>query len=134
MGGMKLFKEEAAVELDTAGATAFKEAHEKKIAALEAEVATLTGKDNKKARTEKSKEVSALKNEPQYIDACKVVKGVAPKNGFFMKKQEAEAPKAKGGSAAEKPAEAPVEEEKKEEKEKKQKPKKEMAAGISPDE
>merc|ERR1719321_1687569 len=59
---------------------------------MEEEVKTLTGKDNKKARTEKSKAVSAAKNDPKYIDATKVCKGLEPKNGNFIKSKE-EAPK-----------------------------------------
>merc|ERR1719231_1542201 len=55
------------------------------MAALEAEAAALTGKDNKKARQEKSKAASALKTTPEYIDACKVIKGMQPKNGHFAK-------------------------------------------------
>merc|ERR1712004_223258 len=42
------------------------------------------GKENKKERTTKSKEASDLKVGKQYIDACKVVKGLEPKNGFFV--------------------------------------------------
>merc|ERR1712008_38577 len=65
--------------------------------ALEAEVATLTGKDNKKERSAKNKQISVLKITPQYIDACKVIKGLEPKNGFFVisanKPAEKEAPK-----------------------------------------
>merc|ERR1719231_218923 len=56
-----------------------------KFAALEAEAAALTGKDNKKARQEKSKEASALKLTPEYIDASRVLKGQPPKNGNFAK-------------------------------------------------
>merc|ERR1719236_380064 len=59
---------------------------------MEEEVKTLTGKDNKKARTEKSKEISAAKNDPKYIDATKVCKGLEPKNGNFIKSKN-EAPK-----------------------------------------
>merc|ERR1740121_449581 len=88
----------------------------------------LTGKDNKKARTEKEKEKKAIKDSKQYIDAEKIAKGKEPSNGFFViKKEEAAAP----ASAA-----APVAEEsnagKKDEKEKKDKPKKAIeSAGIS---
>merc|ERR1712066_399763 len=88
----------------------------------------LTGKDNKKARTEKSKEASAMKNDPKYIDACKVVKGLPAPNGNFMTKTDASAP-----AAAEAPKEE-VKEEKKAEK-KDDKPKKKMeSAGLGPDE
>merc|ERR1712139_395605 len=100
--GLALFaaeKEEDA-ELDVDGATKFKADHEAKIAAMEAEAAALTGKDNKKARTEKSKEASALKTTPEYIDACKVVKGLQPKNGNFMKTKAAAKPKAAAATEA----------------------------------
>merc|ERR550514_802137 len=83
--GMKLFKAEEAVEVDVPAATAFKDQMDAKIAALEEEVKSLTGKDNKKARTEKEKEKKAVKDDKQYIDACKIVKGQEPKNGFFVK-------------------------------------------------
>merc|ERR1712151_1347902 len=82
---------------------------------------------NKKARTEKSKEASAMKNDPKYIDACKVVKGLQAPNGNFMSKTESAAPAAA----------APKEEAKEEKKTEKKdvKPKKKMeSAGLSPDE
>merc|ERR1712193_533196 len=99
------------------------------IKAMEEQVKTLTGKDNKKARTEKSKEISAAKNDPKYIDATKVCKGLEPKNGNFIKSKN-EAPK-----KVEKKEETKVEvkeEPKKEEKEKKAK--KADSAGISKEE
>merc|ERR1712151_335873 len=83
---------------------------------------------NKKARTEKSKEASAMKNDKKYIDACKVVKGLEAPNGHFMSKAEGQAPAA---------AAAPKEEAKEEKKAEKKddKPKKKMeSAGLSPDE
>merc|ERR1712139_387459 len=85
---MALFKAEAEedAELDVDGATAFKAEHEAKIKAVEDEAEALTGKDNKKARTEKSKEAAAMKNEPKYVDACKVLKGLDAPNGNFMTK------------------------------------------------
>merc|ERR1719188_491039 len=86
--GLKLFGEEAKIDFDTAGAQAFKDAHEAAIKAKEAEAEALTGKDNKKARTEKSKEASAMRNDKKYIDACKVVKGLEAPNGNFMTKSE----------------------------------------------
>merc|ERR1712050_370544 len=98
------------------------EAEDAKMAALDEIIKGLTGKDNKKARTEKEKEKKALKDSKQYIDAEKVVKGKEPSNGFFVIKKEAA------------PAPAPVAavEEEKEEKEKKEKPKKATeSAGIS---
>merc|ERR1712050_441144 len=106
----------------------FKESHEAAIKAKEAEAEALTGKDNKKARTEKSKEASAMKTDPKYIDACKVVKGLPAPNGNFMTKEEA---------AKSVEAEAPKEESKEEKKAEKKddKPKKKMeSAGLSPDE
>jgi len=132
--GMKLFKEAVAMELDTAGAEAYKTEIDKKIAALEAEAAALTGKDNKKARTEKSKEASNLKTEPKYIDACKVVKGLEPKNGHFATKPQVTEPEpadpAPVGGAPSIPAEDPKEAKKKDDKPKK----KQESAGLSPDE
>merc|ERR1711896_122633 len=92
-----------------------------KIKQMEDEVKALTGKDNKKARTEKSKAISAAKNDPKYIDATKVCKGLEPKNGNFIK-SKTEAPK-----KVEK-----KEEPKKDEKEKKAK--KTESAGISKEE
>merc|ERR1711972_428454 len=100
----------AKIDFDTAAAQAFKETHEAAIKAKEAEAEALTGKDNKKARTEKSKEASAMKNDKKYIDACKVVKGIEAPNGNFMKKTEAQ-----GAAAAAAPKEE-VKEEKKVEK------------------
>lgn len=96
--------------------------------ALDAEAAALTGKDNKKARTEKSKESSALKTTPEYIDATRVLKDQEPKNGNFVKAKAA--PKAAAKAAAAPADEAAAEPEKKAGKDK---PKKaSQAAGISP--
>jgi len=85
--GMALFaaQKEDEVELDVEGATKFKDEADAKFAALEAEAAALTGKDNKKARSEKSKEASEIKKGEKYIDATRVIKGQAPKNGNFAK-------------------------------------------------
>jgi len=129
--GLKLFKKaEDETEIDLDGATAYKDEIEKVIANLDTEIAGLAGKDNKKKRTEKEKEKSAMKVEKKYIDACKIVKGLPPPNGNF---QKVTAP-AKAESAE--PATAAEPEEKKEEaektKEKKEKPaKKAESAGIS---
>merc|ERR1719382_148456 len=126
--GLKLFKAEEAVQTDAAGAEKFKAEIDEQIAALEAEAAALTGKDNKKERSAKSKQASDLKLTPKYIDAVKVIKGSEPKNGFFV-------------LASEKPTEAPKEaakvehpDAKKEPKkdEKKESKKKVESAGISP--
>merc|ERR1712217_941038 len=114
-------EKEAEVELDLEGATTYKEEHEAKIKEKEEAAAALTGKDNKKARTELSKEVSTMKAEEKYVDACKVVKGLAPPKGNFVKSiQKGDAPK-----KAE--LEAKAEEDKKDDK----KPKKADSAGIS---
>merc|ERR1712039_1004986 len=65
------------------------------------------------------------KNDPKYIDACKVVKGLPAPNGNFMGKTEGAKPAAA--------AEAPKEEAKEEKKD--DKPKKKMeSAGLSSDE
>merc|ERR1711865_1166869 len=93
---------------------------------LDEEAAALTRKDNKKARTEKSKEASALKTSPEYIDATRVLKDQEPKNGHFVKSRAA--PKAAKAAAE---AEEPAKEEDK--KSGKDMPKKASgAAGISP--
>lgn len=130
--GLKLFKAEAEMEIDTAGAEAYKNEIDAKIAALEEEVKNLGGKDNKKERTAKSKEISDIKVEKQYIDACKVVKGLEPKNGFFCVVNNPEPTE----QANPEPVAAPVEEpkEEKEKKEKKEKPRKQESTGISKEE
>merc|ERR1712014_422479 len=99
-----------------------------KIKEKEDAAAALTGKDNKKARTELSKEVSAMKAEEKYVDACKVVKGLPPPKGNFAKSQNSEV-KAKKTDTPETTA-APVEEAKKDKKDDK-KPKKVESAGLS---
>merc|ERR1712183_525384 len=93
---------------------------------------TLTGKDNKKARTEISKEISAMKNDNKYIDALKISKDLPPPHGNFVmgggEKKKEEAKKEEEAPAAE-------EAETKEKKEKKEKPKKAMeSTGLSRDE
>merc|ERR1712113_296973 len=98
------------VEYDVDAATAYKEAHEAKIKEKEEAAAALTGKDNKKARTELSKEASSMKTDEQYIDACKILKGLpAPKGNFIKNVKVGDAPKT---AAAE--TNATKEEEKKE--------------------
>merc|ERR1712039_359581 len=117
--GMLLFKQEGPIEVDAAAAAKFKEAEDAKIAELDKVIEGLSGKDNKKARTEKEKEKKAIKDSKQYIDAEKIAKGKEPTNGFFVKQAKA-APDTKAAAAA------PVEEkkvEKKDDKEKKEKPK-----------
>jgi len=125
--GMALFAAEGEdqVEFDTAAAQAFKDEMDKKKTDLEAEAAALTGKDNKKARQEKSKEAGAIKTDPKYIDALKVIKGMKPPNGNFATVKEAK--KAEKAAPAEEAAPAAEDDKKKD-----AKPKKEIAAaGIS---
>jgi len=125
--GMALFKKEEEIEVDLAGATKFKEEMDAQMAALDTEIEGLQGKDNKKARTSKEKEKSAIKNQKDYIDACKVVKGLQPVHGFFATKKE-EAPKEEAPA----PAAPPPEADEKKKEDKKEKPKKAMeSAGIS---
>jgi len=129
--GLKLMmkaQDAAGAEYDVKAAEAFKLEIETKMADLEKEVAALTGKDNKKARSQKSKEVSELKTGQKFVDACKVAKGLEAKFGNFVLK------------AAEVVVDAPVVEEAKPaeedaKKETKQKePKKAQSTGISKDE
>eukprot|EP00928_Gymnodinium_smaydae_P012094 TRINITY_DN143_c0_g1_i1.p1 TRINITY_DN143_c0_g1~~TRINITY_DN143_c0_g1_i1.p1 ORF type:complete len:282 (-),score=111.16 TRINITY_DN143_c0_g1_i1:251-1030(-) len=128
--GMALFAKEDEVEYDVASATAYKEEHEAKIKEKEDYAATLTGKDNKKARTEAGKEVTAMKADEKYVDACKVVKGLAPPKGNFVKSvTKGEAPKQTAAPAA---AAAKKDEPKKEEPKKEaKKAGKTESAGIS---
>merc|ERR1719197_2031563 len=86
---MKLFEQDAAgaaiVEYDQVAAQKHLDECDAAIKAMEEEVKLLTGKENKKAQTEKKKAISAAKNDLKYIDATKVVKGLEPKNGNFVK-------------------------------------------------
>merc|ERR1711920_525936 len=120
-----LFGTEDQVEYDVEAATAYKEEHDTKIKEKEDAAAALTGKDNKKARTELSKEVSTMKAEEKYVDACKVVKGLAPPKGNFVKSVQ------KGDAPKKAEQEAKAEEEKKDVKKDDKKPKKADSAGIS---
>merc|ERR1712048_221215 len=105
------------------------EAHEAKIKEKEDAAAALTGKDNKKARTELSKEAATMKTDEQYIDACKILKGLpAPKGNFIKNVKLGEAPKT---AAAETETDAKMAEDKKEVKKDDKKPKKAESAGIS---
>jgi hypothetical protein len=102
--GMALFKDKAEVEVDKSAAESFKASHEALLAEMQKVIDSLTGKDNKKERTAKSKELSELKVDKQYIDACKVAKGLAPVNGFFAAtpaEPEADAAAAKPQAAEE---------------------------------
>jgi len=128
--GMKLFEpEHGPLEVDRVAAEKFKADVDAQVAALDGQIAALTGKENKKERTAKSKEASDLKVGKQYIDACKVVKGLEPKNGFFVLAGQDAKLEPKAAKKEEAPA-APVEAEVK--KDKKEKTKKEESAGISP--
>jgi len=127
--GLALFAQDSveAIEVDKDAAQAFKDETDAKVKALEDEAAALTGKDNKKARTEKSKEASALSKTPEYIDATRILKDQEPKNGHFCKAKAAPKAAAKAEAA---PEEAAAADEKKSGKDK---PKKAgQAAGISP--
>merc|ERR1711977_632575 len=122
---MKLFEQESggSVTYDVEGAKKHLDECDAAIKAMEEEVKLLTGKDNKKAQTEKKKAISAAKNDLKYIDATKVVKGLEPKNGNFIK-SKVEAKK------IEKKEEPKKEDSKKDEK----KSKKQESAGISKEE
>ena len=86
--GMKLLQAAQATgaEYDSAGAEAYRKEVETRIAKLEMESTQLTGKDNKKERSAKGKEIADLKSEQKYVDACKIVKGLEPKFGNFITK------------------------------------------------
>ena len=83
--GTKLLKaaEESGAEYDVAAAQAYKTFIQSKIVKVEKEVANLPGWSNRKERPAKGKFILFLKNEHKYVDACKVVKGLAPKFGHF---------------------------------------------------
>jgi len=127
--GLKLFKVEEVKDYDLEAANKYKEQMDDKIKAIEEEASVLHGKDNMKARAAKGKEAAAMKAEPQYIDSCKVVKGLDAPNGFFVKNS-----KNGPAPAVEEKPEEQVEENKKDEKKKEEKkaPKKMESAGLSP--
>mmetsp|Transcript_71404 Transcript_71404/g.185366 ORF Transcript_71404/g.185366 Transcript_71404/m.185366 type:complete len:281 (+) Transcript_71404:79-921(+) len=132
--GMALFAKDTQEEakLDVPSAEAFKQEQEAAMKAKEEEANALTGKENKKARTEISKQVAAMKVDPKYIDACKVVKGLAPPSGNFQfagapKKLDAKAAPAESAPAAAEAAEGAQDSKKA----KDAKPKKVESAGLS---
>ena len=127
--GMKLLlaTQATGAEYDSAGAEAYRKEVETKIAKLEMEATQLTGKDNKKERSAKGKEVADLKNEHKYVDACKVVKGLEPKFGHFITKA-AVLPEIEKTETVQ---EAAPEQKAKKESKKEKKPE---SAGLSPDE
>merc|ERR1712217_876701 len=115
-------KEAVETVINKEAAAAFKNEHEAAIKVKEDHEKTLTGKDNKKERTAVGKEISAMKADPKYVDACKIGKDLPPPNGnFSVTKASAKAAEA---------APEQVKEEKKDDKKKK----KAESAGISPDE
>jgi len=130
--GLKLFKSAEEIKTDLAAAEAFKVEADAEIAALEEEVAKLTGKDNKKERTAKSKQISDLKVKPQYIDACKVIKGLEPKNGFFVVQSSAPVPEQAKAAVPEAAATPAADAKKEPKKDEKKASKKTEGAGISP--
>jgi len=137
--GLKLFKQDADAKTDLQGATKYKEEFDAKINALEDKAKTLTGKDNKTERSQIGKDVAAMKIEKKYIDACKVVKGLEPKNGFFIANEAEIAATAAANKAAIEAAaaeSAAAEQAEKDKKDKsKDKPKKEAeSTGISKEE
>ena len=81
--GLKLFKSEEKVQTDNAGAEMHKADVDSQFATLAAEVDSPTGKDHKKARSEKCKEIADLLTPLQCFDARKVVQGLLSTNGFF---------------------------------------------------
>jgi len=126
--GLKLFKmaEGKPAEVDSKAAELYKAQVDARIASLEAEGALLTGKDNKKMRAAKGKEVAELKGEPRYVDACKIVKCLEPKfNNFVLK--PAEVPVTANAANAAEPEAEPA----KKGKEKKE-ARKQESAGLSP--
>lgn len=107
--GLKLFEaqEDGPVRVDASAAAAYKAEVEASIAALEEDMAKLTGKDHKKERTARGKEILDLKAEARYVDACKVAKGLEPKFGHFLTSPR----KPKPEPAVELPAPEPAPEE-----------------------
>lgn len=98
--GMKLFAQEPVFTFDTKRASDFKATHEAAIKAKQDQAEALTGKANKTARSELGKQVQAMKADPMYIDACKVLKGLEAPNGNFMTKMVAAAPASGGYNSA----------------------------------
>merc|ERR1719160_1154120 len=99
-----------------------------RIKALEAEMEQLTGKDNKKARNQKSRDIADIKKEEDYVDAERVLAGKEP----LSEKNKAPVEKKEEVKVEEKKEEAakPKEKAKKEDKKKG----KEESGGISPEE
>jgi len=85
--GLDLFKslEENGPLGDLDKATAYKSGVDQRLSEMADQEKALSGKENRKARTEISKERSLLLNSLEYIDAVRIVKGNSPKHGFFLK-------------------------------------------------
>jgi hypothetical protein len=126
--GMALFKEKGEVKVDRPAAESFKAAHEALLFEIQKVIDGLSGKDHKKERTAKSKELADLKVDKQYIDACKITKGLEPVNGHFV--VDSGEPAAEASAA-----DAPVTEQPKASPDAKKAPrpaKKAESAGLSP--
>jgi len=65
--GMALFAKEEELQFDTEGASAYKQQHDALIKEKEDMAAALTGKDNKKARNAKAKEVANMPEDACYV-------------------------------------------------------------------
>eukprot|EP00931_Biecheleriopsis_adriatica_P094258 TRINITY_DN6792_c0_g2_i1.p1 TRINITY_DN6792_c0_g2~~TRINITY_DN6792_c0_g2_i1.p1 ORF type:complete len:182 (-),score=26.08 TRINITY_DN6792_c0_g2_i1:228-773(-) len=55
------------------------------IASLGEKSGKLVGRDYQMARSAIGKSIAKMRNEPRYVDACRVVKGQAPAHGFFTR-------------------------------------------------
>lgn len=124
--GMKLFEaaKGTAAEVNSSAAAEYRREVDDRVAALEAEAEKLHGKDNKKERSAKGKQIAELKNEQRYVDACKIVKGLEPKFGNFVTK-EAYVPEAASEEAKQEVVDGGKVKAKKE-------AKKQESAGLSP--
>eukprot|EP00811_Abedinium_folium_P037198 NODE_9836_length_1395_cov_26.287066.p1 GENE.NODE_9836_length_1395_cov_26.287066~~NODE_9836_length_1395_cov_26.287066.p1 ORF type:complete len:238 (+),score=95.09 NODE_9836_length_1395_cov_26.287066:74-787(+) len=108
-----------------------------KVAALEAEIESLTGKDNKKARNVKSREIADVRNNLDYVDAIRVLRGEEPIQEHNIIGAAELAAAAKAAEEAKAAAEAAKAEEaaKEERKKKGREPRKaKECVGISPEE
>merc|ERR1719506_1964473 len=84
--GLALLEAEktAEIQFDSDAGAKYKAEVDAEIAKIQEEEAKLTGKDNKKARSELGKKVMNMKNDPKYVDACKAAKGIPPIHGNFV--------------------------------------------------
>eukprot|EP00928_Gymnodinium_smaydae_P030797 TRINITY_DN22790_c0_g1_i1.p1 TRINITY_DN22790_c0_g1~~TRINITY_DN22790_c0_g1_i1.p1 ORF type:complete len:403 (+),score=117.92 TRINITY_DN22790_c0_g1_i1:56-1210(+) len=65
-------------------ANEFKLRTEEVIAKLRAEAAAISGKEHHKERAQIGRNISELRSQPRYIDACRVAKGLEPTHGYFV--------------------------------------------------